>query len=148
MSLDVRLTVNGENSADISRIFIREGGQNKEISRDEWDDRFPNREPFTTCHYRPGEVYSANITHNLGLMAKEAGISYHLWRPEEIGITKAAELVGPLMWGLAKMIINPERFKVFNPENGWGSYETLVSFTRGYLNACAANLDAQVSVSR
>ena len=37
----------------------------------------------------PEGAYSANITHNLGKMAEEAGIYKHLWRPEEIGITKA-----------------------------------------------------------
>jgi hypothetical protein len=42
---------------------------------------------------RPCEVYSDNITHNLGEMADAAGIYKALWRPEEIGITKAAELV-------------------------------------------------------
>ena len=31
------------------------------------------------------EVFSANITHNLGAMAKEAGIYMHLWRPDELG---------------------------------------------------------------
>lgn len=39
---------------------------------------------------RPTEVCALNITHNLGRMAKEAGIYQHLWRPEEIGVTKAA----------------------------------------------------------
>jgi len=37
----------------------------------------------------PTSVYDANITHNLGAMAEAAGIYKHLWRPEEIGITKA-----------------------------------------------------------
>ena len=31
-------------------------------------------------------------------MAKEADIYQHLWRPDEIGITKAAELIPPIRW--------------------------------------------------
>lgn len=34
----------------------------------------------------PQDVFWANITHNLGRMADEAGIYKHLWRPEEIGM--------------------------------------------------------------
>ena len=41
------------------------------------------------------EGYSSNITHNLGAMAREAGIYEACWRPEEIGITKAAQLIEP-----------------------------------------------------
>jgi len=48
------------------------------------------------CERGPTTVYDANITHNLGEMADEAGVYKHLWRPEEIGLTKAAELIEPL----------------------------------------------------
>jgi hypothetical protein len=41
---------------------------------------------------QPTCVYDANITHNLGAMAKAAGIYMHLWRPDEIGIKTASEL--------------------------------------------------------
>ena len=36
------------------------------------------------CHTMFDEVYSANITHNLGGMAREGGIYQACWRPEEI----------------------------------------------------------------
>lgn len=52
MSLDIylRLPANSETGGDPTpeteeRIFIREGGQNKEISREEFYERFPGREP-------------------------------------------------------------------------------------------------------
>lgn len=51
----------------------------------------------------PTEVFGSNITHNLGEMAEEAGIYKHLWRPEEIGITKADQLIAPLREGLARL---------------------------------------------
>lgn len=93
-------------------------------------------------------IYDANITHNLNKMAEEAGIYIHLWRPEEIGITKAQQLISPLRAGLALLLSDPERFKKFDPENKWGDYSGLVDFVRSYLAACEENPDAEVSVSR
>lgn len=93
-------------------------------------------------------IYDANITHNLNKMAEEAGIYKHLWRPEEIGITKAQQLVAPLREGLSLLRSDPERFKKFDPENGWGDYSGLVNFVRSYLSACEENPSATVSVNR
>jgi hypothetical protein len=97
---------------------------------------------------RPTTVYSRNITHNLNRMATEAGIYEHLWRPDEICVTKAAQLIEPLKAGLALLLAEPERFRDFNPANGWGSYEGLVEFVQEYLSACEENPDADVSVWR
>jgi hypothetical protein len=94
------------------------------------------------------ELYSRNITHNLNKMAEEAGIYTHLWRPEEIGITKAKELIDPLKEGLHKLRSDPERYKKFNPENGWGNYEGLVSFVDDYLKACYEYPNSDIGVSR
>lgn len=93
-------------------------------------------------------VYDANITHNLNSMAEAAGIYKHLWRPEEIGITKAGQLVEPLRDGLALLLSDPERFKEFDPENRWGDYDGLVDFVRSYKAACEENPNATVCVSR
>ena len=97
---------------------------------------------------RPVEVYWANITHNLNTMAKEAGLYEVLWRPDEIGLTKASELIETMEKGLALLRADPERFKAFNPSNGWGSYEGLVEFVEKYLDACKANPDAEIDISR
>ena len=97
---------------------------------------------------RPTSVYSANITHNLAAMAKAAGIYMHLWRPEEIGIVKAAELIEPLRDGLARLEADPEQFEAFNAPNGWGLYEHFVPFVRDYLRACEENPEATVSADR
>jgi hypothetical protein len=93
-------------------------------------------------------VFDYNITHNLGKMASEAGIYQHLWRPEELGITKASQLIEPLKTGLFALLADPEKFKAFNPENGWGSYEGLVKFVFAYLQACLQYPDATIGVSR
>ena len=97
---------------------------------------------------RETTIYDHNITHNLNKMADEAGIYKHLWRPEEIEITKAAQLIEPLREGLSLLLSDPERFKKFDPENKWGDYDGLVNFVREYLAACEENPNASVSVSR
>lgn len=97
---------------------------------------------------RRTEVYAANITHNLNAMADAAGIYKHLWRPEEIEITKAEQLIEPLRAGLALLRSDPQRFKAHNPPNGWGDYDGFVQWVAEYLAACEANPDAEVAVSR
>jgi hypothetical protein len=97
---------------------------------------------------RPTEVYEANITHNLGKMAREAGIYEALWRPEEIGIDKAEQLIEPLTVGLEKLKADPAHYEQFNSPNGWGMYEHFVPFVENYLEACKNNPDAYITVSR
>ena len=97
---------------------------------------------------RPTNVFQYNITHNLGEMADKAGIYKHLWRPEELGITHAAELIEPLSAGLQRMKDNPDHFKKFEPENGWGSYYDFVPWIEKYIKACKENPDAEIEVSR
>lgn len=149
MSLDVYLTIKGlKQGYSGSGIFIRENGRVKEISRAEWDEKFPGREPVIAQSQDDNEVYSANITHNLTKMAYEAGIYKHLWRPDELNIKKAYELMIPLSAGLGLLESNPEHFKEFNPPNGWGDYEEFVEFVREYLAACEKYPHADVSVWR
>ena len=97
---------------------------------------------------RKTTIYEANITHNLGKMADAAGIYYHLWRPEEIGISRAGDLIEPLKNGLELLRSDPERFKGFDAPNGWGTYKHFVPFVAEYLLSCEANPDADISVSR
>lgn len=150
MSLDVFLTLNGpivNESEEIGKIYIREGGSTHEISPKEWKERFGDREPVFAYE---GErmVFHRNITHNLGPMARRAGIYEALWRPEEFGITKAFQLIEVLTDGLWKLETSPDYFKELNPSNGWGSYERLIEFVTEYLAACKEYPDAEVEVSR
>lgn len=149
MSLDVYLIERNASKPAGSGIFVRQDGQMKEISREEWDEQNPGIEPmvFTSSEDR-NEVYWANITHNLSKMAKHAGIYQHLWRPDEIGVTVASQLSEPLKEGLIKLLTNPEEFKELNPSNGWGTYEGLVQFVTNYLIAIAEHPNAIVEVSR
>ncbi len=102
----------------------------------------------TLTAIRPTEVFSANITHNLGEMAKAAGIYEALWRPEEIGVTKAKDLIPRIRRGLKKLKSDPEKFKTMNPKNGWGSYDVFVPWIEKYLKACEENPDAEISADR
>lgn len=97
---------------------------------------------------RPSEVYSANITHNLNRMAAAAGLYEALWRPEELKIRLAVELIPLLERGLETLKTDPEKFRKLNAENGWGKYEHLVSFVEDYLAACRESPGAEVRVSR
>ena len=97
---------------------------------------------------RKVEVFDANITHNLNRMADEASIYECLWRPEEVGIEKAAGLIEPLRSGIALMESDPDRFRKLDAENGWGTYDQFLPWLRRYLLACEENPDAEVMVSR
>jgi hypothetical protein len=149
MSLDVYLRGKAKINPSRSAIFIREGGQTREISREEWDLRHPDREPVTLkLNEETDIVYHANITHNLGAMAKAASLYHALWRPDEMGITKARQLIPLLQAGLNLLVSDPEEYQALNPKNGWGDYEGLVKFVQDYLNACVQNPNTLVEVSR
>jgi hypothetical protein len=104
---------------------------------------------------QPTSVYSANITHNLGKMAGAVNLSngmtlYQvLWRPDEQqGLKFAKDIAELLDEGWNTLLADPEHFKQFDPENGWGSYEGLCNFVYKYRNACWDNPEAELSVSR
>jgi hypothetical protein len=150
MSLDVYLNLPGAVVERGSGIFIRENGATVEISREEWDRRFPGREPVTMSEDvgSGSTVYSRNITHNLGKMAAEAGLYVPLWRPETAGFRTARDLIEPLRRGLTLLKAEPEHYRRFAPANGWGTYESLVEFVEGYLAACEKYPAADLTVSR
>jgi len=84
MSLDVYLHVKGTGATGTG-IFIREDGRTREITRAEWDEKFPGREPIVVDSDDDGCVFTANITHNLNTMADAVGIyqargSQHCYR--------------------------------------------------------------------
>lgn len=81
-------------------------------------------------------------------MAEAAGIYKELWRPEELGITKARQLIEPMERGLILLRSDPDRFKAFDASNGWGTYVNFVPWVDKYLQACKEYPDADVSVSR
>jgi len=103
---------------------------------------------ITLYAVRRTAVHDANITHNLGEMARAAGFYGAVWRPEENGITTAAQLIKPLREGIWKMEANPDHYRQFDAENKWGTYDDFLPWLRELLAACEKNPDAEVSVSR
>ena len=97
---------------------------------------------------RVDEVFEQNITHNLGKMADAAGIHEAVWRPEEIGITHAKQLIEPLKKAIAGMRAEPAKYKKHNSPNGWGLYENFVPWLERYLEACEKYPDAKIKVDR
>lgn len=94
-------------------------------------------------------VFDYNITHNLNTMAVAVELYLPLWRPEELGVTKASELVPYLEQGLARLTQGGrEKYAQYEADNGWGRYENLVDFVTSYLKACRDDPDAQIEISR
>ena len=103
---------------------------------------------------QPTSVYNGNITHNLGKMASQVKLSNDktlydiLWRPEEHGFYYANEISELLDEAFNILLAYPEKYKKYNPGNGWGSYDGLVDFVYKYRNACWDNPEAELRVSR
>jgi hypothetical protein len=147
MSLDVSLISKTPITKKGTGVFIRENGKNKELTVEEVREKFPNavveeNEFETEC------VFDANITHNLNKMADAAGIYEACWRPEEIGATKASDIILILEKGFEDMKARPEHFKKFDSDNGWGTYKYFLPWVESYLNACREYPDAIIEVSR
>lgn len=57
---------------------------------------------------------------------------------------RAAEAVVALLAALEKMEREPDRFRVLNPENGWGDYEGAVDYIRRFYVACQRYPEATI----
>lgn len=103
---------------------------------------------------QPVSVYSENITHNLTDMAQHVVLSNGLtlyqilWRPDEHTLKFARDISDMLDEGWNILLADPEKFKKYNPPNGWGSYDGLCNFVYKYRNACWDNPDAELRISR
>lgn len=167
MSLDVYLIEKNEIPKKGTGIFVRENGGTRELTFAEVKERFPDTE-IVEFDYKDSYVFSQNITHNLGKMAREAGLYETIWRPhrlkkgydiaeddynselefEDANPSQAFEIIPRLEKGIERMKSNPKHFKEFNPENGWGTYEGLLSMSEEYLEACKEYPNSFISVSR
>lgn len=108
-----------------------------------------------TLEEKQEDVYSGNITHNLGKMAEEAGLYKALWRPYQLkegynipeddyeaeykyeveNPVRAHEIIPIIEKGLEDMIARPAHYKTFDSPNGWGLYKNFVPFIENYLEA-------------
>lgn len=148
MSLDVSLIHKTPITKQGTGVFVREDGARRELTPEEVAAKWPAAEAVPSYSYETREVYDGNVTHNLGAMAREAGIYIALWRPDERGWEYAHDILPVLEAGLEDLKARPEHYKKFNPDNGWGTYEGLVEFVEAYTTACHEYPDAKIEVSR
>lgn len=106
MSLDIYLFKNGfdiqKSRADIDATYTKLQAVKEELEQLEDD-------------FEEARLSSLNSTHNLNNMAKAAGLYQVLWRPEEIGISTASQIIAPLEKGISELVANPDKYRTFNP---------------------------------
>ena len=94
------------------------------------------------------EVFESSITHNLTEMAEAAGLYLPLWRPEELGVKSAGDLIPYLVKGIRIMKKNKEGLLKYSPKNNWGSFDDLLDVASTYLTACRQFPRAEIYVDR
>lgn len=124
-------------------VFIRENGKNIELSPEEVKKKWPNAKVEEIEEYN-NTWWHANITHNLGTMAKQVSVDGYtlyqlLWRPEETDLLsndspteRYVECVGK---ALKELKLHRAALIMYNPSNGWGTYRDLLDFTADFLDA-------------
>lgn len=139
MSLDIYFFKNGfdiqKSRTDIDASYTKLQAIKEELEQLEGD-------------YKEAMLSNPSVTHNLNNMAKAVGLYEVLWRPEEIGISIASQMITPLENGIKELTANPEKYKVFNPPNGWGDYNIFVDFCKSVLHDCREYPDATIEVGR
>lgn len=145
MSLDIYIISPEPIKKKSTGIFTRINGQTRELTREEAFKKFPDvriREEETETN----EFWHGNITHNLTKMAKHVSVDKTdpdnyltlydmLWRDEYDSIITISNYIKYLTNSLFELKNNPDKYKQYNPENGWGTYEQLVEFVRSFIHA-------------
>lgn len=99
--------------------------------------------------YKTSEtLFEAKITSNLSAIADAAGLYKALWRPDEIGVTRAWQLIQILDYGLKILVNRKDELKRLEPSNGWGSCEQLIEVVQEYTKACVMFPESTIEVSR
>lgn len=97
---------------------------------------------------RENKLYTRYVTHNLGKMAQELGIYEYLWRPEEVGVVQAKQLIKPLGVAIDNIRDRKAHYRTFNPPNGFGTMDGFIDFMIDYLKACRTYPNAFVDACR
>jgi len=84
-----------------------------------------------------------NLTYNLSPMLWQAGMP--AWR-DMVGMS-AAE--AGAIWNnvVIEMVTHPDKYKPYNPKNGWGSYEQALEVLGALVTACRAHPEAVIAAS-
>ena len=134
-------------------VFVRKDGKNVELTKKEVLEIWPDAEFREVESFETKEVFHGNITHNLMLMAskvtsKHLNLYDVLWNPDKYNITQAIILAEYLYEAMKFMIINKEDLLQYNPENGWGDYETLLSFIEDIYRACKEYPNSTIEIDK
>lgn len=143
MSLDVYLKSPNPVAKQGTGIFMRIDGATRELTLEQAREYFPDAN-VELQQYEGDTLYHANITSNLRQMATAVQLYECLWRPDEIDITHAHQLIKPLQNGLNTLLSNKNSLEIFNDKDGWGTHEQLCDFVYSYLKACYRYPDALV----
>ena len=73
------------------------------------------------CDTCQGTVFDSNYTWNIGPMLHAVGCNPRDWNQRK-GLSVAAMLAD----ALALLEADPEKFRAMNPENEWGSYDSML----------------------
>lgn len=142
-------------------VYIRENGETKELTtKQEVLTYFPDIDSDTIEEktYEDDTYFHINITHNLTDMADECKVlgtcKYNsdstvvtlydlMWHPEDsLNITTPnMDYLEDIISCYRKLLEEPDYFKKFNPDNGWGTYEQLAKRTKEYINALTSISD-------
>lgn len=139
MSLDIYIISPIPIKKKSTGIWVRKEGKTVELTKQEAQERYPDAD-IQEIEIETTEFWHGNITHNLNLMAEDC-VCYDdtnlyclLWRTYEPTWGKWI-YVSQLSCCLGILRRDPEYFKQFNPENGWGTYEQLCEFVEDFIKA-------------
>lgn len=84
-----------------------------------------------------------NHTSNTAAMIKEVCGSY----PSEWDGKKCADMYPVLMQGISLLNLHPQRYRQFEPDNGWGTVETTIDFLQKIADTCDKYPTAVLEIS-
>ena len=134
-------------------VFIRDAKGTRELQTiDEIMVYFPELDinNITQEYYESYDVWSGDITHNLGYMASyipvnESTLYYYLWRPYEIGFDYVnKDYVSGISQAYDYMISNKDTLEKYASRDNSETYEELLNFVESLKN-CIVNLEINYS---
>lgn len=149
MSLDITIITPEPIKKKRTGVYVRINGRTCELTKEEAIVHFPDVDPNTIIEeeIETNEFWYGNITHNLTEMAEDC-LSFEeeyqhynlydlLWRDTQVPFTGVYLniYIAHLAYCLYVLKNDPDHFKKFNPENGWGTYEQLVNFVEDFIKA-------------
>lgn len=149
MSLDITIISPEPIKKKRTGVYVRINGRTCELTKEEAIAHFPDVDPNSIIEeeIETNEFWYGNITHNLCQMAEDC-LSFEeeyqhynlydlLWRDTQVPFTGVYLniYIAHLAYCLYVLKNDPDHFKKFNPENGWGNYEQLVNFVEEFIKA-------------